>query len=155
MISGRPLGVALAVGVLLAAGPVGCASHTDTYCSTLKGDKATLSQLASGGGPSTNKSLHSAVTVLRELRDGAPADIAPDWDTLVAAFSRLFGALHAAGVDPKHFTPDKRPPGVSTGEYHEITQAALALSSTKLLAAAGRIQDEARQVCHVDLGGGS
>ncbi|HET7385948.1 MAG TPA: hypothetical protein VFJ19_04710 [Nocardioidaceae bacterium] len=147
------VGAALVTGVVLAAGQAGCASRTDAYCSTLKDEKAVLSQVAGGGGPSSRRSMDRVLRVFRELRDKAPADIAPDWDTLVGAFSRLSDALRAAGVDPGHFTPGKRPPGVSTGEYHEITQAALALSSTRVLAAAGRIQDEARQVCHVSLGG--
>ncbi len=63
-------------------------------------------------------------------------------------------AFRAAGVDPAHFDPAHRPQGVTTGQFQAIRQAAAKLDSEPVRLAAARIEDHARVVCKVDLGGG-
>jgi hypothetical protein len=137
-------------GVLVASLLAGCASQQAEYCSTLRDDKAQLTKLSSAKGDVLARGL----TVFTELRDQAPPDVEEDWTRFVGAWQGLVEALHAAGVDPRHFDPAHRPAGVTTGQLQSIEQAARKLRSEDVRLAAARIEDHARVVCHVDLGGG-
>ena len=145
----RPVAGALA-GLLLVSSLGGCASQKEKYCSTLRDDKAALTKLASAKGDVLARSLR----MFTELRDRAPQDVKADWTQFVGAWQAVADAFHAAGVDPRHFDPAHRPAGVSTGQFQSIKQAASELRSEDVQLAAARIEDHARVVCNVDLGGG-
>lgn len=145
----RPVAGVVA-GLLLVSALGGCASQKEKYCSTLRDDKAQLTNLAAAKGDVLGRSL----SLFTELRDQAPPDVKEDWTQFVGAWQALVDAFHAAGVDPRHFDPAHRPPGVSTGQFQSIKQAAGDLSSEDVRLAAARIEDHARAVCKVDLGGG-
>ncbi len=138
--------------VLVAAGLSGCASHTERYCSTLKDDSAALKKLSAESGKPGGEVLQRSLAIFTELRSAAPPDVAPDWNDFVYAWKTVVDAFAAAGVDPARFDPSRRPPGVSTGQFQAIKQAAAELGSQKVRAAAARIEDHARTVCKVELG---
>ncbi len=139
-------------GLLLVTALGGCASQKEKYCSTLREDKAALSKLA--GASSKGDVLGRSLTLFTDLRDQAPPDVKQDWTQFVDAWKAVVDAFHAAGVDPRSFDPAHRPAGVSTGQFQSIKQAAAALESEDVRLAAARIEDHARVVCKVDLGGG-
>jgi len=148
----RPL-VGTLVGLLLASSLVGCASHTERYCSTLKDDRAQLQKLASSSDQAQGQVLQGSLAIFEDLQSKAPHDVAPDWDDFVFAWRSVVEAFDAAGTDPSRFTPDKKPAGMSTGQFQAIKQAAAELGSQKVQAAAARIEDHAQTVCKVSLGG--
>lgn len=131
----------------------GCTNRTGSYCAQLRSDQHRLHQLAAQAGRDGKRGdvLTEALHVFTELQQRAPANIRPDYDLLVSAYSNLRDALTKAGVDPGSFRPGHRPAGLSSGEYQSIRQAALALDSDRVRHAAQRIEDHAQQVCHVDL----
>jgi hypothetical protein len=143
----------VAGGLLLVATLTGCASQTEKYCSTLKDDNAELQKLASGSDQPAGRVLDRSLAIFEELQGKAPHDVAADWNDFVYAWKSVVDAFRAAGVDPARFDPARRPPGVSTGQFQAIKQAAAELDSETVQAAAARIEDHAQTVCKVDLGG--
>ncbi len=143
----------LMAGLLLVGSLAGCASDTEKYCSALKDDKAALQKLASSSDKPAGDVLHGSLRIFEDLQGKAPHDIAPDWNDFVYAWRSVVDAFDAAGIAPPDFTPDKKPAGMSTGQFHAIKQAAAELGSQKVQGAAGRIEDHGRTVCKVDLGG--
>lgn len=148
----RPL-VGTLAGLLLASSLAGCASQTERYCSTLKDDKAQLQKLASSADQTHGQVLQGSLAIFEDLQNKAPHDVAPDWNDFVFAWRSVVEAFAAAGTDPSRFTPDKKPAGMSTGQFQAIKQAAAELGSQKVQAAAARIEDHAQVVCKVSLGG--
>jgi hypothetical protein len=145
--------VGMLVGLLLASGLTGCASDTEKYCSTLEDDNAQLQKLASSSDKRQGQVLKGSLAVFEELQSKAPHDVAPDWNDFVYAWGSVVDAFDAAGIGPSQFTPDKKPAGLSTGQFQAIKQAAAELGSEKVQAAAARIEDHAQAVCKVSLGG--
>ena len=146
---------ALAVTVaLLATTLSGCGNQRDEYCSTLRADTATLARLASASGRAHTDVLARSQAVFTDLRQKAPPDVAGDWADFAGAWQHLVTAFRAAGMEPDEFDPRQRPPGVSTGQFQAIRQAAAKLDSEPVRLAAARIEDHARVVCKVDLAGG-
>ena len=151
--SRRTLGVAVSAGLLLVGSLAGCSSPTESYCSTLKDDKARLEKLSGQSDEPTTAVLEGSLRVFEDLQDAAPQDVAGDWDDFVFAWRSLVDAFAASGVDPSTFMAGKQPEGVSKSELEAIRQAAAELQSEPVTLAARRIEDHARTICKVDLGG--
>jgi hypothetical protein len=141
----------LAVCLLLAASLTGCSSDTDQYCGTLKQDQTRLKQLVSASGRSGTDVLPDTLAMFKDLREKSPEDIRDEWDTMVFSWQTLAGAFRTAGVDPAHYRP-----GATQGVTHEqdraIQQAAAELGSMRVLDASRGIEQQAHDICHVDLG---
>lgn len=146
-------GAWLAIGALVLTASAGCASAQERYCSTLKDDKPRLESLGKAAATPGSDVLGTTLTLLESLQRKAPPDVRPDYDTVVAAYQALEGALGAAHVDPKRWRPGTRPAGITDGQYRSITQAAHGLVSSDVLAASAHIEDHAQQVCEVNLSG--
>lgn len=141
-------------GLLVVSSLAACSSPTESYCSTLKDDKARLEKLAGASGRPTTATLEDSLRVFEDLQHAAPQDISGDWDDFVFAWRSLVQAFAASGANPADFTPGRRPPGVSEAEYKAIQEAAAGLQATPVRMAARRIEDHAQTICKVDLGGG-
>jgi hypothetical protein len=138
--------------LLLVCGLAAC-SKQESYCGTLKSDRArlaTLSKQASTKGGGT-QALTRTVSLLSTLRDRAPDDIHDDWVTLVRALDGLAEAVKASGADPADFNGGRRPAGVTEGQYHAVRQAAAELQATPVEQATKSIEQHALDVCKVDL----
>jgi hypothetical protein len=155
----RHLAPALAVA-LLCAGLAGCTSQQKRYCSAVEHQQGPLAKLAAGsgerggdpGGDPGGDVVGDSLAIFTDLAAQAPDDVAGDWDTVVFAWQQLDDALTAAGISADDVRPGQRPAGVSAAEYRALTGAAEQLRSPRVLAAAGSIQQHARDVCKVDLG---
>jgi len=144
----------LAALALLVGGLTGCSHSTGAYCSSLRADKQQLKRLSADAARPGSDALARSVHVLAGLRDEAPDDISDEWRTLVSALQDLVSAVNATGVDYAAFDSGKRPPGVSVSAYRAVQQAADELSSTRVQQAGASIEQQAIDVCKVDLGGG-
>jgi hypothetical protein len=143
-------GGALAVVVVLSvAGCGGEEQARDDYCAQLRTDQAKFSEMFASGDPS---SLLDNVAMLDEVADKAPADLRDEWQTLLNAVHGLDDALARAGVEPHDFQSGKQPVGLSARERKAISDAADALTSRQVLSSASGIDQQARDVCKIQLG---
>ena len=142
--------------LLVATGLAGC-SGTKSYCSALTEDKQQLTRLASEvgkPGKAGADALGETVSVLADLRDEAPDDIADEWRTLVGGLQGLVDAFEESGASPGDFAGGKQPEGVTDGQYRAVQQAVAELQSTRVRQASKSIEQHAQDVCKVDLGPG-
>jgi hypothetical protein len=139
--------------VILLSALTGCASRTETYCSTLRGDKATLQGLAAKADKPGSDVIGQSLDIFSDLHDKAPSDLTDEWATFESAWRGLDHALSEAGVSPQQFRDGKKPAGVSTSQYAAIQRAAERFRSQRVVAAAEGIQQQAQDVCKVNLGG--
>jgi hypothetical protein len=142
----------LAGACVLALG--GCSSSPqEEYCSTLADQQQTLQKLSAGADRPGRGDLARFIGVFETLRDAAPDDVVDEWDTYLTAWQALESALEEAGADESMFTDGKRPAGMSRQDYRRISQAAADLRSTRVVAAGAGIEQQARDVCKIDLAG--
>lgn len=151
----RLVAAGLAVASVLAlsgcsdpTGLFGSGDSTAGYCGALTADRARFADLLNGGPDG----LINGLPMLRSLADQAPPDINPKWHTFVGAVDGLKKALDAAGVKASDFKDGKPPVGLEAGKSAAIVAAANTLSSADTSAAATSIEQQARDVCHVNLG---
>jgi hypothetical protein len=144
----RPVGLALAVTLLL---PVaGCGGNDyDAYCGDLKRHQNAMSEMIDSSSPT---SLLSHLPMLHELAKKAPQDLTDEWQTFLGALDRLDKALKDADVKPSDFSDGKPPAGLSDSDRQAIVDAADQISSDEVTQAAAGIEQEARDVCKVNLG---
>lgn len=139
--------------VLLLTSLTGCASQTETYCSTLRDDKATLQGLASRSDKPGSDVIGQSLDIFEDLHDKAPSDIAGKWAVFTGAWRGLDQALSDADVSAQQFRSGKKPDGVTSSQFAAIQRAAARFRSTRVVSAAEGIQQEALDVCKVNLGG--
>jgi hypothetical protein len=126
-----------------------CASDTDKYCSTLRSDQTQLGEMFSS---TRSDALLQSLPLLRSLSAKAPDDLTDEWQTLVNAIAGLDSALHAAGLTAKDFQGSRVPDSVQGDERKNLIGAADRLTSSDTVQAAQGIDNQARDVCHVNLG---
>ena len=139
---------AAAVLILLAGTTTGCADQTESYCAEVETQQAALGELA-GSRDVVDRSLE----VFRTLREAAPEELSDEWVTYVVAWEGLADALESTGVAPGAFADGDPPAGLDEDEVRTVRAAADQLRDPAVLDAASGIQEHARQVCGVDLGG--
>lgn len=117
------------------------------YCSALKGDQKQFAEMMES--PSA---LVSSLPMLDDLADKAPDDLTDEWQTFTTAVKGLRDALHDAGVKPSEYVDGKAPAGLGVADIKAISDAADELSSQATVDAANGIDDQARDVCKLNLG---
>lgn len=127
-----------AVAVLLLA-PSGCSDPAEDYCATLADERSSLRELTNAK-PDAG-SVAEAAALFGRLADAAPDDLDDEWLTFVNAWQGLADALAVAGDEE----------GVET--ERAIRGAGDKLRSPSVVDAAAGIEQHARDVCGVDLGG--
>lgn len=147
------LPAAFAATALAAAGLAGCGAGTEDYCSTLRADQPVLQRLASGKGSAGSDPVGGTLEIFHGLRDKSPPDLTDEWDTMVFAWQTLADTFERTGVDPATYRADRPPAGVSPAQASAIRQAALQLNTPRVLAAGRSIEQQARDVCKVDMSG--
>lgn len=137
----------------LLAGTVACQSQREAYCSALREERQAIVELNRQAGKGRDGVIDDSIAVFERLRDDAPDDLVDEWDTYIRAWRGLDRALERADVDESMFRRDRQPPGVSDAEHAAIEDAARQLRSPRVVDAAGGIEQQARDVCEVDLSG--
>lgn len=152
---GAGAAVAAAVLTLTACGgsddddPYAVPERFQDYCDEVKALQAPIGDALSSGGEATG--LIKALPSFRKLADGAPADIAPEWDVVVGRIEDLVDALDAAGIDPATYERKDPPKGLTKEQRDAIDAAAVALVSTTTTQAMSSVQQQARDVCKTPL----
>lgn len=135
-----------AAGSLLLLLPVACGGDAEAgYCAALKKDQQIFSLDADGN------LLIADLPELEALATKAPEDLQDEWQTFVAGLSGLRKALDAAGVKPAEFS-GTRPADVTDAEWSAIRVAADNASADDVAAASNGIDQQARDVCKLQLG---
>ena len=148
MTSVRTSLVALLVSALL-GGLSACGDPIENYCQTLKQHRKELNQMVEAD---TQFGLITHRSMLEDLAAQAPDDLTDEWQVFLRAVRGLDGAVEASGHQPSEFKAGTFPAGVSGPDKAAIKAAADRLASPETLAAASGIDQQARDVCKVNLG---
>ncbi len=128
----------------------GCGEDSvDGYCAALKADQKQIAEMIES--PSST-SLLSNLPLLRGLAEKAPDDLEDEWQAFVGAIEGLEEALDDADVKPSDFEDGKPPAGVSAADRQAIAAAATRITTDEVAAAATGIDQQARDVCKLNLG---
>lgn len=145
----RRLGPVLAATVLL-LGAVGCGEDAgEDYCQALEAEQERFGEMQQD---SSGLGLLKQRPLLDRLAGKAPDDLRDEWKTLLGALDAFEGALDDTGVDPGDFVDGEPPAGLSVEQRTRIAEAADELASTEVVAAANGIEQQARDVCKLQLG---
>ncbi|MDQ6686518.1 MAG: hypothetical protein M3Z50_02715 [Actinomycetota bacterium] len=145
--SRRILGALTAL--LLVCSLSSCGDPVKKYCSALNADRTAIANMLAQPSPTA---LISNLPMLQSLGANAPEDLTDEWQTFLGAIVGLRDALHAAGVRPEQFHDGRPPVGLPAGRRQAIKDAADTLSSLQVVQAADGIDQEARDVCQINLG---
>lgn len=134
------------VGVAVTATLSACGNQYDDYCSTVRGQQASLGKILDAGGQAA---LLKALPTFQRLQSQAPSDVEPQWQILVTALSGLKTALADAHLDPS--TYDRNTTKISQHDKDRIDAAAAQLGSARVSGALQAVAQETRDVCHTPL----
>ena len=136
--------------VLLMAGPSACGEDGGkSYCSALEAEQTTFAEMQ---GDSSGLALLEHRTMLHGLADKAPDDLSDEWQTLLGALDAFSTTLTDVGVTPDDFVDGKPPASLAEADRARIAHAANELSSPDVVEAANGIEQQARDVCKLQLG---
>jgi hypothetical protein len=127
----------------------GCGDPTADYCAALKDDNKEIAAMIGSDSPSA---LLGGLPTLRDLADKAPEDLTDEWQTFLGALDGLDKAIKDAGVKPSDFKGGKPPNGLSASQQKAISEAANAIGADDVVQASSGIEQQARDVCQVNLG---
>ena len=144
----RPAAAGLTVAVLLPLTSCG-GDSTEEYCSAVEQQNKQIAEMVGSDSPSA---LLSNLPLLRDLAEKSPEDLADEWQTFIGALEGLDQALEEAEVSAGDFKDGKPPAGLSTADRKAIADAAGQIGSDDVVSATTGIEQQARDVCKVNLG---
>ena len=121
----------------------------EQYCGVVKEHRKELNDLVEAD---TQFGLITHLPMLQELADAAPRDLTDEWQVFLSAVKQLADAVDATGHPVGDFADGKVPDALTEEERSAITAAADRLSSPATTAATQGIDQQARDVCKVNLG---
>ncbi len=146
-------GAALLAGLLSGCGnPVTWitgGNAIDDYCGDLRSHQVQFSEMFA---TSTPDALLKNLPMLEQMATKAPSDIADDWQNFLGPIQGLQKALDDAGIKADDFSKGVPPAGTSAAARKEIADAAALLATPAATTAAFAIDQEARDVCKLNLG---
>jgi hypothetical protein len=145
----RLLGVSLVLGVVLPLAGCGGENSIEDYCAALKADQKQIAEMIES--PSST-ALLSNLPMLRRLAEQAPDDLTDEWQVFLGALDGLDQALDDAGLKPSDYEDGRPPAGVSAADRKAIAAAASQITTDEVSAAASGIDQQARDVCKINLG---
>ena len=143
----RRLLTAAGVALLLVLG--GCGDPIEDYCSQLREDRKEFAEMLES---ESSSALLGNLPMLRDLAEKSPDDLSDEWHTYLRAIEGLDKAIDDAGVKPSDFDDGKPPSGLSEADQKSIAEAAGQITTDDVIEAATRIEQQARDVCKVNLG---
>jgi hypothetical protein len=143
----RAAATALAISLLVLS--AGCGDQEKAYCGALKSDQKMFAEMRDD---TSGLALLKHRTALHQLADQAPSDLHDEWQTFLGAIDTFARTLHDAGVAPGDFVDGQAPAGVSAETRTRIAQAANELASDDVVTAANGIEQQAKDVCKLQLG---
>ena len=135
----------LLLGTLTACGE----PTTDDYCARLDQDRRQLGEMVDSGSPTA---LLDNLELLEGLAELAPSDLEDEWQTFLGALEDLQQALSRADVTAGDFEDGKAPAGLDEADRRAIVLAAGQVRSDEVVGAAAGIEQQARDVCKLNLG---
>ena len=147
-----------AVAGLLLATTTGCGNPVhlitggdaiDDYCAALNADRERFADMIAQDSP---VALLDATSMFASLASKAPDDITDDWQTLLLALRGLQKALDNTGVKASDFVDGKPPASLDKAARQQIVVAADQVSASTTVDAVDAIDQEARDVCKINLG---
>lgn len=145
--------VPLLAASLVAGTAVACQSQQEAYCSALREEQQAIVDLNRQAERARDGVIEDSIAIFERLREEAPDDLVDEWDTYIRAWRGLDSALDRAGANESLFRSGEQPEGISNQEYAAIEDAAEQLRSPRVVDAASGIEQQARDVCKVDLSG--
>ena len=121
----------------------------DDYCAALNGDRARFADMIGQDSP---VGLLDATPMFESLARKAPDDIVDDWQTLLLALRGLQKELDDAGVKASDFADGRAPASLDKEARRRIAVAADEVSAQTTADAVDAIDQEARDVCKINLG---
>ncbi len=144
----RLLGAVLALSVVVPA--AGCGQDPiESYCEDLSAHRKQIAEMLDSSSPGA---LFSRLDLLHDLAEKSPSDLQDEWQVFLDAVEGLQEALKDAGVKASDFDAGKPPAGLAAADRKAITEAADQLASDDVVAAASGIEQQARDVCKINLG---
>ena len=141
--------LAAVVAAVMLFSLTGCGDPMEDYCSQLREDRKEFAEMLES---SSSSALIGNLPMLRELSEKSPDDLSDEWRIFLDAIEDLDQAIERAGVKPSDFDDGKAPAGLSTGEKKAIAEAAGQMTTEEVITAATGIEQQARDVCKVNLG---
>jgi hypothetical protein len=148
LLAGR-VAPAAAVALVLVTAVAGCGDKEASYCAALTTDQKTFAAMqddTSGLGLLKHRAM------LHDLSDKAPDDLTDEWQTVLGAIDAFAKTLDETGVKAGDFVGGQAPPGLSEADRTKIATAASELASDDVVQAADGIEQQAKDVCKVQLG---
>jgi hypothetical protein len=127
-----------------------CGDPEADYCKDLEKDRKAIAEMVGSDSPAA--ALLGGLPMLRDLSEKSPDDLTDEWQIFIGALEGLDKALDDAGVKPADFDGGRRPAGLSVAEQKAIADAAGQISTDEVVAASSGIEQQARDVCKVNLG---
>ena len=144
----RAAGAGLLAGVL-ALGVTSCGDQEKSYCAALSADQELFAAMADD---TSGLALLKHRTALHQLADKAPSDLGDEWQTFLGAVDAFAKTLGDAKVKPGDFVDGQAPAGLDPAVRARIAGAANELSSDDVVQAADGIEQQAKDVCKLQLG---
>ena len=139
-----------ALVLVLLASLAGCGEDSgQDYCKALEERRKEIAEMIDSGSPAV---LLDKLPMLRDLGEQAPEDLQDEWQTYLAALEGLDKALEDAGVKASDFKAGKPPAGLDEAQRKAIADAAGQVSSQETVQAGAGIEQQARDVCKINLG---
>jgi hypothetical protein len=126
-----------------------CGDQSASYCKDLEQHRKQIADMLASDSPSA---LLGNLPMLHDLADKSPRDLVDEWQALLGALDGLDKAIKDAGVKPGDFKEGRPPAGLSVADRKAIADAANAMSTDQVVQAASGIEQEARDVCKINLG---
>jgi hypothetical protein len=140
---------AAVLGAVLLLLPQACGGGENGYCAAMSADQKLFAQMEddpSGVGLLAHRGT------LHDLGDRAPDDLTDEWQTFLGALDAFAKTLDQAGVKPGDFVDGRPPTGLSAAQRSRIASAASELASPDVVEAADGIEQQAKDVCKLQLG---
>ena len=146
----RRTAAATALLAVLAFAGSSCGADPEArYCSALQGDQEMFAAMQDD---TSGVALLTHRAALHRLADQAPDDLSDEWQTFLGAVDAFAQTLDEVGVKPGDFVDGQPPAGLDEAKRTRIANAASELSSQDVVAAANGIEQQARDVCKLQLG---
>lgn len=139
-----------ALVVVLALAGSSCGADPDKgYCQALQADQELFGAMQED---TSGLALLKHRDALHRLADRSPDDLRDEWQTLLGAVDAFAQTLDDLGVKPEDFVDGQAPAGLDAATRARIANAASELSSQDVVEAANGIEQQARDVCKLQLG---